>query len=565
MYKKIVSTAAAMILMASSVRAADNMRFYLTDIRNDKVKISVELSDADKGKYVSLYVLNPQKQEEDIFSDAYSALQYSAQKVYGGSTLNFEFGLSDRPDTEGDIYKYFIMTDSGKRLDGEFEYYTLDEKQKYIDYTVSKMTENDPNGEEIVKTICKMFNLQSFELYNSITDYGYAANILSQNNDITVDTISEDFKKAVLVTAFAKGSDGLLDANGEFLYQEYIEYDEYFSNLVKTVSMEGMAKIINCVAGSQDFKDCEEVKNAIQKEMIAAAIYYNNESGYGYITDILKECKSQLVSDGMNETDFNKVSTDELARKLWLGQKYKYTDLIEQINKLCKSSSGGGVSGGGISSGGSTSSNGGGGVVASPIVKPSESDNTPVKNRVSFSDLNDVEWAREAIEKLYEQGIINGKDAGIFAPKDYITRAEFAAILAKGFDLKQSGDTTRFTDIQKNDWFFGYVAAGEAAGIIKGSGKEFMPDKRITREEMAVFLVRTLMYKNKYFEVQSGLQKYLDGAEISDYAKEAVEVMTAAGIITGDTNGLFRPKDNSTRAEAAVMIMKTMDYAVNMR
>ena len=52
--------------------------------------------------------------------------------------------------------------------------------------------------------------------------------------------------------------------------------------------------------------------------------------------------------------------------------------------------------------------------------------------------------------------------------------------------------------------------------------------------------------------------KFSDADEISDYAKDAVEKLSAAGIINGDESGKFNPKQSATRAETAKILWMTI-------
>ena len=51
-------------------------------------------------------------------------------------------------------------------------------------------------------------------------------------------------------------------------------------------------------------------------------------------------------------------------------------------------------------------------------------------------------------------------------------------------------------------------------------------------------------------------QQYTDARKIAPWALKAVEQMTACGLLLGDTAGMFRPLDSSTRAQAATILMR---------
>ena len=173
----------------------------------------------------------------------------------------------------------------------------------------------------------------------------------------------------------------------------------------------------------------------------------------------------------------------------------------------------------------------------------------------SFSDIKDVPWACDAINALYEKGIVSGRDSIRFCPFEYITRAELAKILVLYKNFTISGDAEAFFDVKKEDWYYGYVMTARKNGIINGDEKNyFNPNEHVTREDAAVMIYRTLntdIADNK-------ICNFTDNDEISGYAKEAVGALYNKGIINGMGNGMFEPKSNSTRAQICVLIFNAL-------
>ena len=64
-------------------------------------------------------------------------------------------------------------------------------------------------------------------------------------------------------------------------------------------------------------------------------------------------------------------------------------------------------------------------------------------------------------------------------------------------------------------------------------------------------------------ETDSGasIGTYTDADKISDWARTAVGCMTATGLLRGDEKGAFLPKDGSTRAEAAAVLIRLSDLS----
>jgi hypothetical protein len=84
--------------------------------------------------------------------------------------------------------------------------------------------------------------------------------------------------------------------------------------------------------------------------------------------------------------------------------------------------------------------------------------------------LNDINghWAQSQIEKLTAQNIISGYPDGAFKPDQAITRAEFAVVLVKAFEL-ETQNSEDFTDIDGH-WAEDYIATASASGIVNGYG-----------------------------------------------------------------------------------------------
>lgn len=206
--------------------------------------------------------------------------------------------------------------------------------------------------------------------------------------------------------------------------------------------------------------------------------------------------------------------------------------------------------------GGSSGGNGGSAAIKSQVGKTEMDAVVPEKEEIiqsqkKFTDLEGFEWAEEAIHSLREKGIVNGKTEDTFAPEDNITRAEFAKMTVEAFGLKRIGLGYEFKDVSAIDWFYGAVLSAYENGVINGTGNDkFAPFENITRQDAAVILYRASEKKLAL----SGEKEFKDSGEVSDYAKNAVSVFGANGIINGFEDGSFDPKMSITRAQAAVII-----------
>ena len=173
----------------------------------------------------------------------------------------------------------------------------------------------------------------------------------------------------------------------------------------------------------------------------------------------------------------------------------------------------------------------------------------------TFPDVQPGAWYFNAVEEAAELGLFEGDNNGYFNPSKNITRAEFAVVMSKalGADLS-SYSGSDFTDVKEKDWFAPVVAWAKDSGVMQGDGNgRFRPNAPITRQEMCVVICQTLTEKKGV-----GSFRFSDDSKISSWAKEAVYECYAQGLVQGDNNGNFLPKDNTRRCEAAVVFNKFM-------
>ena len=257
--------------------------------------------------------------------------------------------------------------------------------------------------------------------------------------------------------------------------------------------------------------------------------------------------KPNDVFKAMLKSDYNSIDEIETGFKL---ESKKCLDAQEDADTK-KSSGRGGNSGRGSSS-----------LILTDTVKPTlpetppepivvpDSDNSETK----FSDLGSVLWAEDAINALKQKNIVMFPSDGLFRPMDKITRAEFVALVIRALDMSTVQSTGRFADVQDTHWCSGYIEAAFNKGIINGTSEStFSPDAPITREDIAVILHRSCVHFG-INNAQSSQMNFSDAENISQYATEAVAVLSGLGVINGTSEGNFEGKRSATRAEAAKMI-----------
>lgn len=185
----------------------------------------------------------------------------------------------------------------------------------------------------------------------------------------------------------------------------------------------------------------------------------------------------------------------------------------------------------------------------------------PVTHLVSFP--NAKPWARDAITELASKWIISADNLTAFKPDVKITRAEFAELVAKGLGLKGNrAAAQQFRDLNANSSTYAYIGAAVEAKIIEGVGdNKFQPNRFITREQMAIMLMRAMNYAGQsatlQLSVKETLSKFTDEKSIK--SKDTVAKAVQTEIINGVSDTEFKPLAHATRAQAAVMLKRMLN------
>jgi subtilisin family serine protease len=182
----------------------------------------------------------------------------------------------------------------------------------------------------------------------------------------------------------------------------------------------------------------------------------------------------------------------------------------------------------------------------------------------SFRDING-HWGAADIEWMAERGIVNGIDEGVFAPEREVTRAEFAAMLSRVLGLADKGEARPFIDVAADSWYNDAVYLAYQAGIVEGTAAaSFEPNKTITREQMAVMLMRAHEYqsgKKLQPDSVSPISAFGDTADMADWAKPYIHAASTLELLNGNPDGNFAPKSATTRVQAVVVLKRLVGAA----
>lgn len=509
-------------------------------------------TDAEKNSTVTI----------EIVSDK---INISDDSVWSGFTDNGEntaFMGTVRADENG-VYEFNIfLAESGKYVvrmgNSGFKavkedslWFTNEDslKQRLGEIKTAAQADDTVKIKEILEN--NRYDIKIFSSIGDDADYEKAASILGEYIKINQLALTEDrigilAEKACVLSVL---SDNTFKGFGEYsdgFGAEDLKVYEFYKD--------SFADEFTKMMKADNPKSIDEYNSAVEKNMILCLIKYGDSSGE------LKDCLT-LYADEIG-VDGSKITADMCKALMNEKDINGYSDIKIFVQNY-------GKNGGSQNSGGSGKGSSGGGYGGKA------SDNTPNMGSKTYSDelmpdkyeegasvfgdMKGYEWATPAVEGLFASGIINGKEPGRFAPEDSVLREEFVKMIVKAFKLSVVGEKVPFLDIDENGWYREYIECAYNSGIISGySDTEFGIGDSVSREDLVVMILRGIDICDYKLNNKSENIKLSDAEEISDYAKEAVEKLSAAGIINGDESGKFNPKQSATRAETAKILWMTI-------
>lgn len=160
-----------------------------------------------------------------------------------------------------------------------------------------------------------------------------------------------------------------------------------------------------------------------------------------------------------------------------------------------------------------------------------------------YPDVDSDAWYNNAVSTLTNMGIITGRDGGVFAPDEPITRAEFATIAVRFFDtgrLETLGDA--FSDIS-GKWYTQYINYAAMLELVNGRPDgTYHPDDNITRAEAMTIVNNTLRRTpavSSFAKVKNDMIVWEDNMDTAKWYYAAVQEATNSHdyqrASTGDT------------------------------
>ncbi|WP_145150683.1 S-layer homology domain-containing protein [Paenibacillus xylanexedens] len=185
-------------------------------------------------------------------------------------------------------------------------------------------------------------------------------------------------------------------------------------------------------------------------------------------------------------------------------------------------------------------------------------------NPQDFEDARS-HWGKTDVNNIAARLDLQGNGDNTFSPNRQVTRSEFAEIVVLGLGLmRQDAPQNLFPDVSDSAWFRSAVALANEFGIVRGyDNGNFYGNQEITREQGFAMVARAYRLIEPEAsispdQVNAELERYSDAANVSNWAKEDVAQLIAAGIIQGNGPEVLSPKTTMTRAEVTALIARML-------
>ena len=185
-----------------------------------------------------------------------------------------------------------------------------------------------------------------------------------------------------------------------------------------------------------------------------------------------------------------------------------------------------------------------------------------VDHSMPFADVENTDWFYDAVEYVYDNGIMSGTGDTTFSPDIATTRSMIVTILHR-MEGTPSANGEGFADVPAGQWYTNAISWASANGVVSGYGNGmFGPNDPITREQMAAILYRYVQYKEYDHAATGDVSAFADFSQTSDYAVEALNWATGEGLISGVGNNMLDPTGSATRAQAAMILMRFCEQVI---
>ncbi len=173
-----------------------------------------------------------------------------------------------------------------------------------------------------------------------------------------------------------------------------------------------------------------------------------------------------------------------------------------------------------------------------------------------FTDVEKDDWFYKNVKYVYDKGLMAGITETEFQPNTPTSRAMLVTVLWR-IAGKPEAVGNDFTDVKDGKWYTTAITWASRNGITSGYGDgTFGTNDNVTREQMVSFFHRFAKYSSCFVGDKGDLEQFEDFEKISKYARASLSWAVGAGLLYGKTKTTVEPKGNATRAEIAALIQR---------
>ena len=542
MNKKIIAFIFLCTLLATAsimINAA-----VITDDNTSSVTVSGKVESGKDNVNIGIDVFCPNMNYSDALTvptDEFARVfAYRGQTKSGNNgewTLTFK--IDDNPEWDydaksGEYTAVISPADDTPSYNEKFLFINLKETEKAIEELKSASDDDFLRVLEEEKYALGI----DYDFFET-TDKSKVKDILKSeiaSGSLSDTTLSESInviRKAVLIQGLNEGK-----LNNLFDYKDILELDKTeISQFIEKAYIKLNEKGITAALKGKEILSFSDFEKKLVEATVLTVV--KNPDGEANVKEITEAFAGKI---GFN------APLNESAYRAVMGHSYATLETLRTALEKANTSG---------TQEGSSNGSGGGGTVSVTVPAPLQSVAQPMEYDI-FTDLENVSWAKDAIVYLAQKGIVNGKTETLFFPDDSIKREEAAKILVLSFAPDAKEADIMFTDVNKDAWYYTYIAKAVNAGISSGySDTQFGVGDNISRQDMVTMIYRAAV-KNGIV-LQTDQIGFADENEIADYAKEAVGALTKTGIVSGVDFNSFAPKAWATRVQMAKIIYRLLE------
>ncbi|MCQ2979065.1 MAG: S-layer homology domain-containing protein [Clostridia bacterium] len=187
--------------------------------------------------------------------------------------------------------------------------------------------------------------------------------------------------------------------------------------------------------------------------------------------------------------------------------------------------------------------------------------NEDLTEEVLLSPFTDTadHWAKNEIVKACSYQVMSPISEEEFAPNKYITRAEFVTVLGRMENIDPTNRKVKSLRDIDSDKFYAPYVAWAEENGILANCKNNKFRPNDNITREEMAVMLKAYLENVRGAILTGGITFLDYDKISSWAQDDVMLVTGSNYLSGRNDGTFAPKDGTTRAELAVLAVRLIE------